>query len=155
MVIADQHIKIPPNSKRVWRAMYRHDNTARQSSVFLFGGLSKLERKNKPVIRKKSYGFIGSASVRLAFRRRLFLNPLQQSRFPACILDSRGDNSAAMYLPGFCFVFYHRRRDIISTFQFPLAYLLKIEILYPIERDYTSFYEKQNLHIIDVSILNT
>ena len=125
-----------------------------KAPFFLFGGLSKLERKNEPVIREKSHGFIGSASVRLAFRRRLFLNPLQQSGFPACILDSRGDNLAAMYLPEFCFVFYHRRRDIISTFQFPLAYLLKIEISYPIERDYTSFYEKQNLHIIDVTILN-
>ena len=28
--------------------------------------LSKLERKNEPVIRGKSHGFIGSASVRLA-----------------------------------------------------------------------------------------
>ena len=135
--------------------MYRHDNTARQSSVFLFGGLSKLERKNEPVIRKKSYGFIGSASVRLAFRRRLFLNPLQQSGFPACILDSRGDNLAAMYLPEFCFVFYHRRRGRVSTFQFPSTYLLESEILYPISRDCTSFKENQNLHIIDVSILNT
>ncbi len=134
--------------------MYRHDNTARQSSVFLFGGLSKLERKNEPVIREKSHGFIGSASVRLAFRRRLFLNPLQQSGFPACILDSRGDNSATVYLPGFCCVFYHRRRGIISTFQFPLAYLLQIEILYPVIRDFASFKEKQNLHIIDVIILN-
>ena len=125
-----------------------------KAPFFLFGGLSKLERKNEPVIREKSHGFIGSASVRLAFRRRLFLNPLQQSGFPACILDSRGDNLAAMYLPEFCFVFYHRRRDIISTFQFPLAYLLQIEILYPVIRDFASFKEKQNLHIIDVIILN-
>lgn len=125
-----------------------------KAPFFLFGGLSKLERKNEPVIREKSHGFIGSASVRLAFRRWLFLNPLQQSGFPACILDSRGDNSATVYLPGFCCVFYHRRRGIISTFQFPLAYLLKIEILYPVIRDFASFKEKQNLHIIDVIILN-
>ena len=125
-----------------------------KAPFFLFGGLSKLERQKEPVIRKKSYGFIGSASVRLAFRRWLFLNPLQQSGFPACILDSRGDNSATVYLPGFCCVFYHRRRGIISTFQFPLAYLLQIEILYPVIRDFASFKKKQNLHIIDVIILN-
>ena len=126
-----------------------------KTPFFLFGGLSKSERKNKPVIHEKSHGFIGSASVRLAFRRRLLLNPLQQSGFPACTLDSRGDNSAAVYLPGFCCVSYHRRRGRVSTFQFPSTYLLESEILYPISRDCTSFKENQNLHIIDVSILNT
>lgn len=126
-----------------------------KTPFFLFGGLSKSERKNKPVIREKSHGFIGPASARLAFRQLLFLNSLQQSGFPSCTLDSSEDNSTAVYPPGFCCVFCRRRRGIISTFQFPIAYILKVEILYPITRDCTSFNKKYNLHIIDVSILNT
>lgn len=126
-----------------------------KTPFFLFGGLSKSERKNKPVIREKSHGFIGPASARLAFRQLLFLNSLQQSGFPSCTLDSSEDNSTAVYPPGFCCVSYHRRRGRVSTFQFPSTYLLESEILYPISRDCTSFKENQNLHIIDVSILNT
>ena len=41
-VILDQHIKIPPNLKRDWRAAlfsFGRDRAAHQSTVFLFGGL--------------------------------------------------------------------------------------------------------------------
>ena len=134
--------------------MYRHNNTARQSSVFFIWRtiqIRETERAGDPQEILRVHRLCVCAS---GLSTTVILKSFAAIQFPACILDSRGDNSATVYLPGFCCVFYHRRRGIISTFQFPLAYLLQIEILYPITRDLTSFKEMQNLHIIDVIILN-
>ena len=59
--------KNPSKLKTGLEGALGHNNTVRQNSVFLYGGLiSTIRKKKEPMICEISHKFIGSASVRLA-----------------------------------------------------------------------------------------
>ena len=59
--------KNPSKLKTGLEGALGHNNTVRQNSVFLYGGLiSTIRKKKEPMIREVTHKFIGSASMRLA-----------------------------------------------------------------------------------------
>ena len=58
--------KNPSKLKTGLEGALGHNNTVRQNSVFLYGGLISTIRKTEPMIREVTHKFIGSASMRLA-----------------------------------------------------------------------------------------
>lgn len=58
--------KNPSKLKTGLEGALGHNNTVRQNSVFLYGGLISTIRKKEPMIREVTHKFIGSASMRLA-----------------------------------------------------------------------------------------
>ena len=59
--------KNPSKLKTGLEGALGHNNTVRQNSVFLYGGLiSTIQKKKEPMIREASHKFIGSAPMRLA-----------------------------------------------------------------------------------------
>ena len=58
--------KNPSKLKTGLEGALGHNNTVRQNSVFLSGGLISTIRKKEPMIREVTHKFIGSASMRLA-----------------------------------------------------------------------------------------
>lgn len=58
--------KNPSKLKTDLEGLYKRDDTARQSSVFLLGWLIPVLNKKEPMICERSHKIIGSASMRLA-----------------------------------------------------------------------------------------
>ena len=134
MVVLDQHIKIPPNSKTgsegswifVWACLY----CPPKHRFFYSAGLSYLWLyKNRADKLRLLTCSSALHLMRLALWWRLFVNSLHQSMFPVYILGSKEDSFSKLCPLWFCFGFCFRKEDIIAILS-ASSYNLPFKIKY-------------------------